>query len=125
MQFELEILGEQFTVEFSTSITSRPYSGRGADMHQPGEPPEPGEFTVNVETLNYADQDKANPPASLEMPMWLRNLIASKIIEDDGVYREVFDNANYGPDPDAAYDAMRDDKDHGFKDNVEYLDLDF
>lgn len=106
-KIDLEILGETFTVDYETRITSMPYPGRGADLYQPGEPPEPGEFEVDIISLRHARLHGERP--NLEIPAWLSNRIEWTIICLDCVYREVFDARHDGPDPNAAYEAMRDE----------------
>lgn len=110
-EFSITILDTDFVVEYSTRITSRPFAGRGPDFNSPGEPPEPGEFEVKVETLRLDRPHGGKESPELELPAWLNNLIAAQIHEDDGVYREVFDGSNSGPDPDDAYNRMRTERD--------------
>lgn len=116
-QFQIEIAGSAFVVDYWTRVTSRPFAGRGPDFNSPGEPPEAGEFEVEVQAI-HPDLGRGQVGEMLQFPIWLQNTIARHIEGDDGVYREVFDGRNDGPDPDTAYDAMRDDKERGFKDDV-------
>jgi hypothetical protein len=86
-EFPITILDGDFIVTFSTKITTRPFPGRGPDFNSPGEPPEPGEFEVEIERLRVPNHHADAP--DLEVPAWLHALIVDKIMEDDSVYRGV------------------------------------
>lgn len=113
MGYEIEILGSQFVVDYSTLITSRPQPATGPTWDCGGEPAEAGEFEVEIESIRYAEAVGNRVNKALELPLWLNCLIARHIEGDASVYREVFDGRNDGPDPDYAYDAMRDERDFG------------
>ncbi len=78
------------------------YRGRAPDLHQPGEPPEGAEF--DVEEIFVGTE---------AVPKWFFDAVmaSSKLI--DWLHDH---HQEDGPDPDDAYERMRDDADMGFND---------
>jgi hypothetical protein len=98
--------GEQESCQPTLAITydySPGYPGRGPDLHQPGEPPEPAELSFVSATVIDHDQNHVPDEKAREL--------AQEYLDSDAGYREAVAHAEEtsGPDPDYLYDSQRDD----------------
>lgn len=81
MQTIVTILEINFIVEWEFTITQHGFAGSGPSFSSPGEPPEPVEFDIEVVAL-YELRSKN----SLDIPLWLKDLLAEHLYERDDVY---------------------------------------
>lgn len=107
---EIDILGQQFLVEYEFKITSRGSPESGPSYYSGGEPAEAAEFEIEVFGLRWPKKDADVPEP--DMPEWLRDLITTHLSERDDINDIVQDADMHDDgcgDPDEYYDRKKDD----------------
>lgn len=115
LEIEINIGDGRLAIEAEVEYRCSPgYAGRGADLHQPGEPPEPAELEVGKVSLLIPDMmaivpiGTERPINATDAPTWLRDFISN----DDDIYRELGEACDWGQgsiDPDYERDRRMDD----------------
>lgn len=72
------ILETNFDVEYEFDITTHGNGGTAPSMTYPGDPPEPAEFDIEVLSISLPS---AVADVTLEMPIWLKDLITAHLYE--------------------------------------------
>jgi hypothetical protein len=106
----IEILEQQFLVDFEVKITSIGYPAKGPSYASGGEPAEPPEYEINVLKL-YLPLISENK-LQLILPEWLKVRIAEYLENNDAVSDIVDEEIHYrnNPDPDEWHDRRKDNE---------------
>ncbi len=103
LPMRIEVEGDSLEVEVAIDYTYLP--GTPDTWEEPGDPPE---LEVHVVTLVL---DKDEPRAEVLAPRWLREWLGGSRSVFEALGRACRWGDDDGPDPDEAYDRMRDERD--------------
>lgn len=108
MKATVTILETNFEVEWDFEITAHGNSGCAPSLSYPGDPPEPCEFDITILSIAIPNQAA---DATLELPTWLSDLIATHLYERDdinAIVQQADQDSDYDCDPDYERD-LRDE----------------
>jgi hypothetical protein len=99
MKTTVTILENNFDVEWDYDITTHGNLGVAPSLSYPGDPPEPAEFDIEILGIEFPNQ---HLDVALELPLWLKQVIASHLYERDDINEIVqqADQESGGYDPD-------------------------
>lgn len=115
MKAHIEILGQEFLVDFDFKMTSAGYPETGPSFSSPGEPAEAPEFDITVIELDFAKRHADVPQP--EMPEWLKDTITTYLLEDDRTFNAMCNAAHDSDiDPDYERDIAIENREQRFRD---------
>ncbi len=79
----IDIAGVELEVEYDFNITASGNGGTAPSLTYPGDPPEPAEFNITINTLRFPKQHADVP--NLEIPAWLKDLLEQHLSERDDI----------------------------------------
>lgn len=78
----ITILENNLEVEWNYDITAHGNNGCAPSLSYPGDPPEPCEFDIEILGVEFPKQAA---DITLELPLWLKQIIASHLYERDDI----------------------------------------
>lgn len=82
MKTTVTIAGSELDVEWDYDITAHGNGGVAPSMNYPGDPPEPAEYDIEVLGIEFPKQAA---DVTLDLPTWLKDLIAAHLYERDDI----------------------------------------
>jgi hypothetical protein len=96
MKTTITILENNIDVEWGFNITTHGNLGVAPSLSYPGDPPEPAEYDIEVLGIEFPKQAA---DVTLELPTWLKDLIATHLYERDDI-NEIVQRADQDRDGD-------------------------
>lgn len=85
LSIDIEILGEEMSVDFDYRITYEGDNGSGPDSYYGPEPPSPMEYEITDVWLNKQDY-RTQEWNEVDIPEWLKDIIIMYLIDSQNVY---------------------------------------
>lgn len=82
MKTTVTIAGSELDVEWDYDITTHGNGGCAPSLSYPGDPPEPAEYDIEVLGIEFPKQAA---DVTLELPVWLKDLISTHLYERDDI----------------------------------------